>query len=301
MLIMFAILFMAGANLFISFANNNVVALGSADQSGKALQQAKAALVGYAMMYGDYFGATGAGPGHLPCPDTNNDGAEDSPCGNNALGRLPQSINVALPAPGSTLQMSDYNYGVDEEIWYGLSNAARRSPATAFNTTTVTTHTVDGQANIAAVLVAPGPALASQSRPNNNRANYLEGANAAGNSFVSTTGTGPDNFNDRVLGITVEEIMIPVTARVAEVIKVEMDSFHATNTRYPIDQAEFDGAIATLPNTLPVWFANNNWGAVSQYLQITNDSADITFNGCPNITYTLDNIAGSIRRAGNSC
>lgn len=299
-LIMFAILFMAGANLFISFASNNVVSIQRADQSGLALREAKAALIGYAMMHGDYFGPAGAGPGHLPCPDTNNDGAEDAPCGNNALGRLPQSITVALPAPGSTLQLSDYNYGVDEELWYGLTNAARRSPATAFNTTTVSTHTLDGQVNFAAVLIAPGSALVGQSRPNNNRANYLEGGNAAGNSFVSNDGTGPDSFNDRVLGITIEEIMLPVTARVAETIKGELDAFHTANGRYP-DEVGFPGEYATAIGSAPLWFANNNWDTVSQYSQVTNDSADITFTGCLGVTYTLDNAAGTIARTGTGC
>lgn len=296
MILLFTVLFMAGASLFIAFANNNVLSLQSDRQSGQALREAKDALIAYAMMHGDYFGSAGAGPGHLPCPDTNNDGVEDAPCGNNPIGRLPQSVTVPLPVPGSTIQLSDFGDGIDEALWYGLTNAARRSPATAFNTSTVAGHLLDGQA-VAAVLIAPGEALASQSRPSNNRTEYLEGSNTAGTSFVSTDGTGPENFNDRVLGITVEEIMIPVTARVVEAIRIELDNFHTLNGRYPIDALEYAAALLTVP----AWFLTNNWHLVSQYTPATVDTADITFTGCPNITYTVNNITGTITRTGTRC
>src|ERR1043165_8726394 len=52
-----------------------------------ALAQAKAALLGYAVS-----NTTPAQPGLLPCPDTDNDGSADSPCGAigvTAVGRLP--------------------------------------------------------------------------------------------------------------------------------------------------------------------------------------------------------------------
>lgn len=297
-MLMFAILFMAGASLFITFATNNVVGLQVNDQSVSALQEAKASLIAYAVMHGEHYGAAGAGPGHLPCPDTNGDGNENVPCGNNALGRLPQSI--VGPVSGDTMLLSNYNYGVDQQLWYALANPARRTPVSAFNTTTVTTHSLDGQANMVAVLVAPGQALGSQSRPSNNRANYLEGTNTAGTSFVTNTGNGPEVFNDRALAITVNDIMEPVTARIAETIKFELDAYHVVNGEYPPDNAEFATAIATAP----AWFVTNNWddtATVTTYVQLTPDTASLVFLGCGGLTYTLDNAAGTINRAGTGC
>ncbi len=296
-LLMFVILFMAGASLFITYAGNNVVAFQSNDESVSALRDAKAALIAYAVLHGEHYGAAGAGPGHLPCPDTNGNGSENTPCGNNALGRLPQSI--VAPTSGDTIQLSDFNYGVDQQLWYALANPARRTPVSAFNTTTATTHTLDGQTMVA-VLISPGQALGSQSRPSNNRTNYLEGTNTAGTSFVTNNGNGPDVFNDKALGITVNDIMEPVTARVAETIKTELDTYHGVNGQYPPDNAEFLTAIATAP----AWFATNSWNdtaAVTTYAQLTADTASLIFTGCGGLTYTLNNATGTITRAGTGC
>lgn len=296
-LLMFAVLFMAGASLFITFANNNVVALKNSEQSIEALQSAKASLIAYAVLHAEHYGAAGAGPGHLPCPDTNGDGIEDTPCGNNALGRIPQSV-VATNS-GDTILLSDYNFGIDQQLWYALANPARRTPVSAFNSTTATTHTLDGRANMAAILIAPGEALSSQSRPSNNRVNYLEGDNSAGTTFISNDGSGPTSFNDRAVGITVEEIMIPVTARVAETIKSQVDAYHGVNGQYPPDDLEFATAVATAP----AWFATNSWNdtaAVTTYTQLSATTASLVFTGCAGITYNLDQ-AGGINRVGTSC
>lgn len=283
--------------MFITYANNTMVNQQRTDDMMRALSEAKDALIAYAVMHGDYYGAAGAGPGHLPCPDTNGNLQENTPCGLNALARLP--VSITTPG-GAVLQLSDYGRGIDETFWYALANEARRTPIAAFNTTTVTTLSANGQANMAAVLIAPGEALSTQMRPSNTDTNYLEAGNAGGPNFVSNNPAAPDNFNDRVLGITVQEIMSPVTARVAETIKAELDVFHTANGRYPnpaIDPAEYGNAVATAP----AWFAANNWHTVSQYARIDDNSATITFTGCPNISYTLDNSAGTIARAGTGC
>ncbi len=76
----------------------------SADQY--ALQTARQALLTYAALYPWFYGPRGAGPGHLPCPDTdapsmapwsqasNRDGP-NPPCGSeaSAAGRLPRHVN----------------------------------------------------------------------------------------------------------------------------------------------------------------------------------------------------------------
>ena len=84
-IILFMILFMAGASLFLTYVNNNVVNQQADTATMQAMRDAKDALISYAVLYGDYYGASGAGPGHLPCPDSNGNAAENEPCGTNAL------------------------------------------------------------------------------------------------------------------------------------------------------------------------------------------------------------------------
>ena len=78
----------------------------SADQY--ALQTARQALLTYAALYPWLYGPRGAGPGHLPCPDTDEqtmapwsqasrrDGP-NPPCGSeaSAIGQLPRHVNLA--------------------------------------------------------------------------------------------------------------------------------------------------------------------------------------------------------------
>lgn len=292
-IILFLVLFMAGASLFLTYVNNNVVNQQADTATMQAMRDAKDALISYAVLHGDYYGAAGAGPGHLPCPDSNGNGAENAPCGINALGRLPGSIT--LPS-GAVFPLSNHNSNIDEQLWYGLANPVRRSPITAFNSSTTSNLTLDGQAGVAAVLIAPGEGLPSQNRGNNNDANYLEAGNAGGPNFVSNNPADPDNFNDRVLSISIAEIMSPVTARIAETMKVQLDSFHTANGNYPVDQTAFNRALGAAP----AWLAANNWLAVTSYVQVDADTATLVFASC-NITYTLSNTAGTITRNNSRC
>ena len=292
-IVFFMVLFMAGASLFLTYVNNNVVNQQADTATMQVMREVKDALISFAVLHGDYYGAASSGPGHLPCPDTNGNSAENVPCGTNALGRLPQSIT--LPS-GTVFALSDYNSGIDEQIWYGVADAARRAPIGAFNSATATNLTLDGQGGIAAVLIAPGEGLPNQSRGNNNNANYLEAGNAGGPAYVSNNPADQANFNDRVLAITVAEIMSPVTARVAETMKSSLDNFHTTVGNYPIDQAEFSGALGGAP----AWLATNNWAGITTYTQVDANTATLVFASC-NITYTLNNATGAITRTGSQC
>ncbi len=305
MLLMFLVIFLAGASAFITFFSNNLISQKYNDEAIVALRDAKEALIAYAATHGDYYGDAGPGPGHLPCPDTNGDGVENTPCGNNALGRLPDSITLPLPVAGTVMELSDYGAGTDERLWYALANPARRLPVGAFNTDTSTTPTLNGQSEIAAVLFAPGSALASQTRPSNDEEDYLEANNALGTDFISSDGTGPDSFNDRVLGITVSEIMTPVTSRVADVLRTALDNFHDANGRYPLDPNPPLGDPAEITdlytNNTPAWFLTNDWEVATQYTQLTDDTASISFTGCAGISYALDRVAGTMTRTGGRC
>lgn len=299
LLAFFAVLFIAGVGVFISVLDSNAITQRRNSTTMAALNEAKASLIAYATLYSDYYSATNAGPGYLPCPDTNGNGDENAPCGSNSLGRLPQSIT--LPTSAKIFRMSSYNADIDQQFWYSVADNFRRSPLGVINSSTITTTTVDGQPRIAAVLIAPGPATGSQSRPSNNSNRYLEDANSTAPIFVTSTAVNPDLFNDRVLAITIDEIMVPVTRQAANLIKLELDAFHVINLRYPADQVEFDANIAP---TTP-WFVANLWQANSNYTRVDDNTATLTFTGCVNINYTLDynppNTPDDLSRIGLRC
>lgn len=293
MLIMFMILFLAGASVFLTVMNNNVLNQQQNSDAMAAMRDVRESLISYAVLYGDYYGAAGAGPGHLPCPDSNRSGTENVPCNATTLGRLPESI--VLPS-GDVFALSDYLAGIDEQIWYAVSPAFRRSSPGVVNTTTTGSLTVDGRAGIAAVLIAPGEDMYFQSRPNSNSSNYLEAGNDGGPNFVSNNPADPNNFNDRVLGLAAADILSPVSARVAEQIKIQLDVYFGVNGNYPPDAAEF----AVAMGGAPAWFTANNWDGVTTYSQLSANTASVVFAGCA-ITYTLDQTTPNIGRTGTRC
>ncbi len=261
-------------------------------------------------MYGDHY-PTGAGIGHLPCPDTDTPaftaggaplapyGIANSPCGANAIGRLPHQ--VILPS-GNPLPLSDHGSGSDRQFWYAVADTFLANPnggiSNTLNSTTAGALTLDGQGDVVAVLIAPGQALAGQSRPGTAAAAYLEAENVAGPVFVSGWPAAPTDFNDVVLAIRRADLLLPMTARVAEEMKKHLDTYHLAGGAYPADQAAFAGAFAAAPP----WLAANNWTAatVTTYTKLSGDSATLTFAGC-GITYTLTFGSTTMGRSQSHC
>lgn len=282
LLAFFSILFLAAASVLISVLDSNAVEQRRSENTMQALKEAKQSLIAYAALYSDYYNPVNPGPGALPCPDTNGDGDENANCGLLTLGRLPESIT--LPS-GELFPLSNYNTDIDEQFWYSVADNFRRSSLGTINSTTASLMSLDGRNRIAAVLMAPGPANDGQARPSNNSNRYLEDSNTAAPDFVNSTAVNPELFNDRVLAITVDEIMLPITRKVADILRGELDAFHAIAMRYPTDLefAAWLGALATLP----AWFTANGWDVVTNYVQNTDDQATLIFTGCPNISYTV--------------
>lgn len=301
LLLVFIGLFIVSSTIFLTALNNNQVTQGQSSNTAKALNGAKEQLIAFAILGAEHFGATGAGPGHLFCPDTNGNGLPNSPCGANALGRLPQSITTLL----GTTQITDYGVRNDQRFWFALDNSMRSSPASVFNSSTSPNITIDGVTGFVAVLIAPGDPNSSQSRPSNTASNYLENGNSTSPTFVNSDSVSPGTFTDRVLGISFSEVITPVTARVAETIKTQLDNYHGSSGSYPDDTSFDDPMLQDYPTVMaaaPGWFAANNWLALSQanYVRLNSDSATVLFNGCA-ITYTLDvNVAG-VSRSANQC
>src|SRR5258706_7613436 len=122
-----------------------------------ALAQAKAALIGYAASDPNQ-------PGVLPCPDNDNDGSADSPCGATgvtAVGRF----------PWKTVGLADLRDGSGECLWYAVSanfkNSGPSAPAIV-NSESVGTLTINdiggtplysGSNAVLAIVFAPGTTL----------------------------------------------------------------------------------------------------------------------------------------------
>jgi len=195
-------------------------------KTGAALRQAKRALLAYAAQYAAR-GST-IEPGQMPCPEslnavgTGRQGQASSNCGNGvAVGRL----------PWETLGVDELRDGDGEPIWYVLSPGFRSAP---INFGTPGRLTYDGTPNSAvALLIAPGPALNTQSDPaappagcgkvdqqigtRNTAAldplNFLECGNATGQNMFA----GPSRWsNDAVIAITAADWSRAVAGPVAD-------------------------------------------------------------------------------------
>lgn len=251
-------------------------------QTERALAQAKEALIAYAS------GRPSTNrPGELPCPDRTNNGQATPPNCNtpaNQIGRL----------PWLTLGIPDLRDGSGERLWYAVSSNFKNATAvTPLNSNTPGQLTVTGIApanNVIAIVFAPGPVVAGQSRNPailtelNNVANYLEGENANGNT-IFTTGPASGVFNDRLLAITPAMFFPQVEARVAREAASFLRQHFVSFGFYPVADAYGGVALCTPSNqgkipptplncgsgqqpfgsSVPSWFFNNNWQQVLFY------------------------------------
>jgi hypothetical protein len=211
-------------------------------KTSAALALAKQALVGRAT-------ADSSLPGSLPCPDlktqiagTNvpDDGIADLFAGTNCpsyIGRL----------PWRTLGLPDLRDADGERLWYALSSNFRDfASVVTINDSTPGTLSVAGNApaaNIAAIVFAAGAPLAGQSRggsaDRNNVVNFLDGANAAGGSaFVSQSANSA--FNDRLIVVTVADLMAVVEKRVAFEITTALNKYFLANSVLPAAASAHD-------------------------------------------------------------
>ncbi len=266
-------------------------------QTVDALAKAKEALIGYAANDPNQ-------PGVLPCPDSNNDGRADSPCGATgvtAIGRL----------PWKTLGLPDLRDGSGECLWYAVSanfkNSGLSAPAVVNSDSPGTLVINDaggapvysGSNKVVAIVFSPGNPLPGQDRSSSTPApvcggntttantivaNYLEGGNQNGvatNIFVTAQST--DTFNDKLLPITREALFPVVEMRVARELRLSLRNYYAANGFFPLAApfpnntgapGAYQGYVPTtgcvpgvpdLPTYLPAWFVANNWQQVMVY------------------------------------
>ncbi len=192
-----------------------------------ALSEAKDALIGYAITYGD----THAGQvhGYLPCPDQaggNPEGSAEPTCGSqdvSQLGRLPWRTLDIGPLRGSD----------GECLWYAVSGNYKNNPKTGLlnwdANGQIRVYDADGTLltpsdnQAVAVIFSPGMALPGQNRSgssapicggNYTPSNYLDASSGYNNATVSSVAGAISDFRigehtptgDRLVFITKQDI-----------------------------------------------------------------------------------------------
>jgi hypothetical protein len=208
----------------------------TARQTAGALAAARAALLGYAV--GDP-----NRPGELPCPDADGDGRSAPP--RDYVGPRCRTLRGWLP--WYTLRLPDLRDAAGERLWYAVSDTFHAGGSGVLNSDTPGLLEVDGAGDVAAVVIAPGSALAGQDRPGPCEAAgcvaaYLEGPNAGTDpatyaSAKAGTGDplgwgGESGSNDQLLAIPRADLVWAVETRVlGEVARAIQD--HAGRTDPP--------------------------------------------------------------------
>ncbi|MDG6774552.1 hypothetical protein QCB45_09425 [Thiomicrorhabdus sp. ZW0627] len=220
---------------------SNSMKLESEDRNLSQLKAIKDRMLAYAILHPEIYSdeSVVSGVGYFPCPDTDNDGNPNEPCGyvsgTNQLyviGRVPTRIaNHFFSFIDSSVDSSRYWFAVDSRLVNSHSfyqfNSASRIPE--INTTL--THEVkdlsnkdvppllvDGKDDIVMALFYAGAPLAGQSRPSNNIADYLEqpSSTLGYNINFQSIGVNPNTFNDYVITITRNEWEAAILSRVTQ-------------------------------------------------------------------------------------
>lgn len=242
LIVMLVILVMGISAVLISSLNANRLKNARQEATSAALAQAKEALIGYAITYGDTHTIPPQVHGYLPCPDLNGTGYGSSDegssetCGSknvSSIGRLPWRT-LGLPA------LRD---GDGECLWYAVSGTYKNNPMTdlmnwdtngQFQVYAADGARLDSDYNqVVAVVFAPGVARESQSRTpdgtapvcggNYTASAYLDNDTAHGinNASISAVASAVSKFiqggngevNDRMLFITRQDLWNAILKR----------------------------------------------------------------------------------------
>lgn len=240
LMIMLVIMIIGIAAILVNSLTASKVNSARQATTSAALAQAKDALIGFAITYGDTH--SGFMPGYLPCPDKaggNPEGSAELSCGAHdisAIGRL----------PWATLDLSAFRDGDGECLWYAISGTYKDNN----KTTGLMNWDTDGQFEIysssgtllsdkvVAVIFAPGPPLSGQSQirttdgtapvcgGNYTASNYLDSDAAIGanNAALSTppaanaisqffTAGATPKINDQMIFITRQDLWNAIQKR----------------------------------------------------------------------------------------
>jgi hypothetical protein len=172
LLMILLIVILIASTVFLRKLDANGINNERAKTTQKALAEAKIALLSFASNRPELAGCGNncPRPGDLPCPDINNNGFADAPCGN-AAGTTGQANRLGR-LPWRDLGITDLRDGYGERLWYAVSsrykNNSRFRPLNSDTTATITLRNSAGNiinngsatTGLAAVVISPGPAFA---------------------------------------------------------------------------------------------------------------------------------------------
>lgn len=277
---------MGSLALFVSQLSPNGARRSVERQTATALARAKEALIGRALTDDNR-------PGSLPCPASDENGQAALFAGN----RCP---TLTGRFPWKTMKTGELRDGHGELLWYVLAATLRdHQAAEPINSQTPTDLIIDGESQIAAILIAPGPALADQAgRPSDAASDYLDAGNADGDTaFVSPSAAA--HINDSLLAIRRDELFRLVGRRVlGELRGAEgppgqppdsgLRRHHREFGSFPWADGDDDGRgdagvaagrIARRDLLLPEWIERNQWHALVGYVRTGSDSAGLAIGG----------------------
>lgn len=199
------------------------------DVTNQALKQAREALLAYAATYPDR--NPGEGFGYLPCPDMAGDDGIGSMIGTGAGSVHCQAAVVIGLLPHRSLGLSELRDGDGNCLWYAVSNTHKANPkyaAAPSETSTAQFRILDATgivlldnaapgAGAAAVVIAPGPPVAGQSRQtkmdrpcatdSDQAAAYLESLGPTFTNGTQKDAEGAILKNDQLSWITVQDTL----------------------------------------------------------------------------------------------
>ncbi len=254
LMVILVIIVLMGTTYLVNSLGSNALKISQNKSTSIALAQAKEALIGYAVTYGD--ANLGSTHGYLPCPDEDElgattEGEEHATCGAidaNAIGRF----------PWKTLGLPPLKDGNGECLWYAVSGTYKSNPASSTlmnwdNTGKLSVFTADGveiAANeIVAVVFSPGSAL-SQDRSgatapicggnytasaylDNDADHGINNSNIAIGDFIlphehrDINGSVTATINDQLIYITRQDIWRAVQLRIAREARTCLDDYAA--------------------------------------------------------------------------
>ncbi len=256
LLVFMLIFFLASASWMLSQANNPPRFRRESDQAtSMALAQAKEALIGRALKDKER-------PGSLPCPDFDDDGEATNGSCSITIGRL----------PWKTLGLPDLRDGEGNRLWYALAGELRDNDTTPpINPTVSLELSLDGTANIAAIVFSAGPPLAGQNgRPGNAIDDYLDGANKDGGPYVS--GPPLPAFNDKTIAISHDQLFRIVDRGILGRLGAGLEKFYVANAdRYPAEGIDLKTALDPyLDTATKTMLDTNEWYAITTYAPAPN-------------------------------
>jgi len=293
LMIMLVILVVGVAAILVNSLTAASIQTARQEQTSAVLAQAKAALIGYAVTYGDTH--SGQVPGYLPCPDYgggNPEGSAEPVCGS-------QDVSVIGRLPWVTLDVSTLRDGDGECLWYAVSGTYKNNPKTGLMNWDTNgqfqVYSADGTqlANqVVAVIFAPGAVVSGQNRAgtvapicggNYTASNYLDNdtvhginnSNVATGNFIQGSSTG--NVNDQMVFITRQDIWNAIQKR------TDFQPRNPTNPSLP----NFNNPLVNLTQQVALCLANygNNNRPNDNYslpwaaqLSLSDYSVDTNYN-----------------------